>query len=99
VLRFTSCQAELAESFCKALTAFIGERLDISTEFIGDIPWQERELLLDQGQIDVSWICGLPYVRKSNGEGKNIDLLAAPVMQRARYANKPVFRRRLRSYS
>jgi len=91
VLRFTSCQAELAESFCKALTVFIGERLGISTEFVGDIPWQEREILLDQGQVHVSWICGLPYVRKNSGEFPNVELLAASVMRHARYAKKPVY--------
>lgn len=91
MLRFSSCQADVAESFSKALTAYIGQRLGMVTEFVGDIPWQERELLLDQGQIDVAWICGLPYVRKNAGANNGIDLLAAPVMQHARYANKPVY--------
>ena len=91
MLRFSSCQADVAESFCKALTAYMGQRLGLVTEFVGDIPWQERELLLDQGQIDVAWICGLPYVRKNAGANNSIDLLVAPVMQHARYANKPVY--------
>jgi phosphate/phosphite/phosphonate ABC transporter binding protein len=91
VLRFTSCQAEIAESFCKALTIFIGKRLGVSTEFVGDIPWQERERLLDSGHIDVCWICGLPYVRKSNVKEGTIQLLAAPIMAHQRYAGRPVY--------
>jgi len=91
VLRFTSCQAELAEFFCKAVTVLIGEKLGIPTEFLADIPWQERERLLDRGEVDVCWICGLPYTRKSNGEGTNLELLAAPVMRHARYQEKPVY--------
>jgi phosphonate transport system substrate-binding protein len=91
VLRFTSCQAEVAESFCKELTAFMGERLGVPAEFIGDIPWQEREIMLDQGLIDVCWICGLPYVRKNTGGGRTINLLAAPVMRHLRYGNQPVY--------
>ena len=79
MLRFSSCQAPIAESFCKALTAYIGDKLSIPSEFIGDIPWQERERLLDLGDIQVCWICGLPYIRKNNIEGKRVELLAAPV--------------------
>ena len=91
MLKFTTCQAEIAESFCKALTAFMEQRLGISTEFIADIPWQERQALLDRGQIDVCWICGLPYVRKRSGDSTTLELLAAPIMRHERYAMKPVY--------
>lgn len=90
MLRFTSCQAEIAESFCRALSAFIAKRLGVPTEFVGDIPWQERDRLLDAGEIDVCWICGLPYVKKSIGEGA-IRLLAAPVMAHPRYTGLPIY--------
>src|SRR5215471_18898483 len=91
MLRFSSCQAEIAESFCRALSAFIGEKLGVSTEFIGDVPWQERERLLDCGHIDVCWICGLPYVRKRNSGENRIELLGAPVMNDPRCAGQPVY--------
>jgi phosphonate transport system substrate-binding protein len=90
MLRFTSCQAEIAESFCRVLSAFIGKRLGVPAEFVGDIPWQERERLLDLGEIHVSWICGLPYVKKSIREGP-IKLLATPVMSLPRYAGLPIY--------
>jgi phosphonate transport system substrate-binding protein len=90
VLRFTSCQSEIAESFCKALAQFIGAKLGIPWEFVGDIPWQERERLLVRGEIQVAWICGLPYVRENNGE-KILELLAAPVMTHPRYDAKAVY--------
>jgi len=90
VLRFTSCQAEIAESFCKGLSAFIGQKLGVPVEFVEGIPWQERETLLDRGQIHVCWICGLPYTRKSPGK-RTIQLLAAPVMRHARYRGRPVY--------
>ena len=66
-------------------------RLGISTEFVCDIPWQERERLLDRGEITVGWICGLPYVRKRNAGATNIELLAAPIMKHPRYAEQPVY--------
>jgi phosphonate transport system substrate-binding protein len=86
MLRFSSCQAPIAELFCEALAAFIGESLSIPSEFVGDIPWQERYRLLERGDIQVCWICGLPYVKKNN-----VDLLAAPVMSDPRYGGKPVY--------
>ena len=91
MLRFSSCQAPIAESFCKALTEFVGDKLSIPSEFVGDIPWQERERLLDRGDIHVCWICGLPYVRKNNNEKKTIELLAAPVMSHPRYGGRPIY--------
>jgi len=90
VLRFTSCQAEIAESFCRALSAFIGQNLGVPTEFVDAISWQERERLLDRGKIHVCWICGLPYVRK-NHDKTTIELLAAPVMRHERYGGRPVY--------
>lgn len=91
MLRFSSCQADIAESFCRAISIFIGDRLSIPSEFVGDIPWEERERLLDRGDIHVCWICGLPYVRKNDAEEKAVELLAAPVMKHPRYDGKPVY--------
>lgn len=91
MLRFSSCQAEIADEFCKRLAEFIGEKLSIPTEFIGDIPWQERERLLDRGEIQVCWICGLPYVRKKYDTEHGVRLLAASVMRHPRYGAQPVY--------
>jgi phosphonate transport system substrate-binding protein len=66
ILKTTSIQAVNADFICQMITDYIAARLDIRTEFVGDIPWQERERLLDAGQIHVGWICGLPYVRKAD---------------------------------
>ena len=52
--------ADNAEATCREITAWLGERLDIATEFIDCIPWQERERQLDAGLIHVCGICGLP---------------------------------------
>jgi len=87
MLRFSSCQAPIAEPFCEALAALIGEKLSVPSEYVGDIPWQERYRMLDRGEIQVCWICGLPYVVRSN----DLELLAAPVMSDPRYGGKPVY--------
>jgi phosphonate transport system substrate-binding protein len=54
------------------------------------LPWQAREALLDAGEIQLCWICGLPYVWYADAPDSSITLCAVPVMRRARYEAKPV---------
>jgi phosphonate transport system substrate-binding protein len=89
-LNITTCQAENAEPVCAALAGYLSARLEMEVRFISDIPWQERERRFDAGEIDLVWICGLPYVDKAD-RGDTIELLAAPVMAGERYGGKPVY--------
>lgn len=90
-LKLTSCQAEKADEACSAIAAYLGQRLGIPTKFMGDISWQERLRLLDDGQIQVGWICGLPYIQRVDISSPRIELLAAPVIQGVRYQQRPVY--------
>jgi phosphonate transport system substrate-binding protein len=90
-IKTTSLQAQNANFVVAAVTDHIAERLGVSAEFIVDLPWQERESLLDTGRIQVAWICGWPYVRKVDRPEPAIELLAAPVMRGARYKDRPVY--------
>jgi phosphonate transport system substrate-binding protein len=75
---------------CYQLTEYMGQRLNLPTEFIDHISWQQREQRLDQGQIQVGWICGLPYVWKVD-QSLPLELLVAPVMREQRYRGQPVY--------
>ena len=90
-LKITSLQAENADFTIAAVTRYLAQRLRVSTEFIVEIPWQERESQLDAGQIQVAWLCGLPYVLKADRADPAIELLVAPVMRGARYGDQPVY--------
>jgi len=70
---------------------YLGQQLDLSTTFVGDIPWQERERLWDEGEMDMIWMCGLPYIWKEREDPSQLDLLAAPVMKGRRYQNCPIY--------
>ena len=83
--------ADNAEATCRAISAWLGERLGIATEFIDCIPWQERERELDAGRIHLCWICGLPYVRKADAVPPQVEACVAPVMALPRYAGAPVY--------
>jgi len=91
VLKLTSCQAENSEFIGRAVADYIADRLGVATEFVDDIPWQEREYLLDKGEIHAGSICGLPYVLKADSRRPSLELLAAPVMTRGRYGSRPVY--------
>lgn len=91
LLRLTSIQSATADFICAQVARYLARRLGIRTEFVGNLPWQERERLLDEGQIQMGWICGLPYVWKADRDPASVQLLAAPVMQHARYQGRPIY--------
>ncbi|WP_297079258.1 PhnD/SsuA/transferrin family substrate-binding protein [Thermoleptolyngbya sp. M55_K2018_002] len=73
------------------IAAYAERKLELPTEFIDHIPWQQREERFDQGEIQVCWICGVPYVQKADQPNPQIELLAAPVMRGDRYQNRPIY--------
>jgi ABC-type phosphate/phosphonate transport system substrate-binding protein len=91
LLRFTSIQAPNADPLCRAICDYLGAVLSIPTQFVNDLTWQEREAELDSGDIQVGWICGLPYVWKADRQPPLARLLAAPVMAGSRYGGQPIY--------
>jgi len=90
-LIISSCMAPNMDFLTAALAGYLSGRLGIPVEAQLDIPWQEREQRLDAGQIDLCWICGLPYVWKADHASPRVRLLAAPVMRLARYLDAPIY--------
>jgi len=90
-LRFTSCQAPIAEEFCAGVARFVGEYLGIAVEFVDGMPWQERLSEFDAGWIQVCWMCGLPYVWRADRPESAVELLAALVPAEPRYAGRAVY--------
>ena len=90
-LKFTSIQSPNADAICALIAGYVGDSLGLQTVFVDDIPWPERERRLDNGEVHVGWICGLPYVWKADRPDSQFELLAAPVMQLPRYQDQPVY--------
>ncbi len=91
-LRLTSCQAPNAEPACREIAVYLAQKTGLAIDFIDDIPWQEREhRLLEEGSIDIGWICGLPYVGHADRPAPQVELLVAPVMAGQRYGAQPVY--------
>lgn len=90
-LKVTSIQSEVADYSCKMITAYISSKLGLPIEFVDNLPWQERESLFDRREIQVCWMCSLPYIWKKDRNNPSIELLAAPVMKFERYQNRPIY--------
>jgi phosphonate transport system substrate-binding protein len=73
------------------VAAYRAGRLAVPVRLEIEPPWQERERLFDAGQIDLCWICGLPYVWKADHNPGKIRPLVAPVMAGKRYRDRPVY--------
>jgi phosphonate transport system substrate-binding protein len=90
-MRFASCMAPNAEPLFRETVDYLADQLGINAILAHDRTWEQREHGLDNGQIEVGWICGLPYVWKADQPTPALELLAAPVMSADRYGDRPVY--------
>jgi phosphonate transport system substrate-binding protein len=79
-----------ADRMCQAIAAWLKRELATPVHWIDDVPWYERERMLDAGEVDLCWICGLPYVDKAD-RGAEIAACVAPVMTDPRYGGDAVY--------
>ena len=86
----TSLQAANADPTIRAIAEHLSGKLGLPVTFADAPRWQDREILFDQGEVQLAWLCGLVYVEKRDA-GASIDLLAAPVMDGSHYAGRPVY--------
>jgi phosphonate transport system substrate-binding protein len=83
--------ADNAAFFYHALAGYLTRRTGVRIGVEESVPWQEREEMLDRGEVELGFICGLPYIWKADQPNPHLELLAAPVMQGARYQRRPVY--------
>jgi phosphonate transport system substrate-binding protein len=87
----TSIQAPNADFVCEAIARYLSQKMGQTARFVAGIPWQERERQLDEGQIQLGWICSLPYILKVDRPDPAVELLAAAIMAAPRYRNSPIY--------
>lgn len=90
-LRIATLQAPNQEAIVEQISRYLENELKLPTHFAGGVPWQESERRFDGGEIELVWLCGLPYIQKVDEANLEIELLAAPVMRNDRYQNKPIY--------
>ncbi len=89
-LRFASLMSPNEDGLFRAAVA-AAEGLGYAVTVADVDPWEERRRLLDAGEVEVAWLCSLPYARMADEPQPRVELLAAPVMAGERYADRPVY--------
>ena len=60
----------------ESLIDYIGEKLEIDAELVLRETYKEMNHLLEQGEVDIAFVCGLPYIIGKETFG--LDILAVP---------------------
>ncbi|HTK07751.1 MAG TPA: PhnD/SsuA/transferrin family substrate-binding protein [Ktedonobacteraceae bacterium] len=86
-IRFATLLSPVLYETYDYIVRYVGERLGIATTLCTDCSLQE--IVADQ--VDISFLCGLLYVRTTSAPSCPLELLAAPVLQGARYQDAPIY--------
>src|SRR5437667_12385327 len=87
IIRFASFLSPILYGTYAHIARYVGEKIGFSTTLkVG----QSFEEFAD-GQVDVAFICGLPYVRMTSQDTRPVELLVAPVLMGKRYLHRPIY--------
>jgi phosphonate transport system substrate-binding protein len=86
-LRFATFLAPNMFRVYQRIVAYVGQQLGCLTTLAVGTSF----LAFERGEIDAGFICGLPYVHLTRCQEPAIELLAAPVLQGARYRGRPIY--------
>jgi phosphonate transport system substrate-binding protein len=86
-LRFATFLAPSIRPVYQAVADYVGYCLDYDTELVVGGSFDE----FAEGEADVGFICGLPYVLLMRQQSPPIEVLAAPVLEGERYGRRPIY--------
>jgi phosphonate transport system substrate-binding protein len=87
IIRFATFLSPILYRTYEHIARYIGEKVGHPITLRVGQSFEE----FAEGQIDVAFICGLPYVRMTRQFTCSIELLAAPVLVGKRYQHKPFY--------
>src|SRR5262245_45508563 len=85
-LRFATFLATNMLPVYRFITRRVAERLGRPTELTVGSCYEQLG-----AEVDVGFVCGLPYVELARRADPPVEPLAAPVLQGERYAGRPVY--------
>ena len=90
-LRLVSYLAPNMFGFYEAVGTYLSRVWGIETQLMQSEydPLEDPMMLHDQ--VDMAFICGLPFARRHQVISTQLQALVAPVMQASRYENRPVY--------
>jgi phosphonate transport system substrate-binding protein len=90
-LRLVSYLAPNLFWFYEAVGAFLGRILEVEIEVVQSPLDPLADPMLLRDQLDIAFICGLPFARYQQINAEQLQLLVAPVMEATRYSNRPIY--------
>ena len=90
-LRLVSYLAPNMFGFYEAVGAYLSRVLGIEAQLVQSQYDPLEDPMLLQDQLDIAFICGLPFARRHRVADYQLQALVAPVMQHQRYQNQPVY--------
>jgi phosphonate transport system substrate-binding protein len=91
LIYFASFLGDNAFEFYRQIVAYLANVTGIPAELVSGLSPLEQDQLVNQGQIQAVFTCGLPYVHKAHCQPPLLRLIAAPVMLGARYCDRPIY--------
>lgn len=86
-IRFASFLAPNMFPVYQFIADFAGDKLGVPTELITGASFGQ----FAEGEVDVGFICGLPYVQMARLQPAPIEPLVAPVLQGDRFGGLPIY--------
>ena len=77
--------------FYEAVGAYLSRVLGVETQLRQSHYDPLEDPMMLQNELDIAFICGLPFARRQQIAPDQLQVLVAPVMQASRYANRPVY--------
>lgn len=90
-LRLVSYLAPNMFGFYEAVGAYLSRAVGIETQLIQSQYDPLEDPMMLQDQLDIAFICGLPFARRHRDVKSQLQALVAPVMQASRYQDRPVY--------
>ncbi len=73
------------------ITNYLSGKTGQEFEFVTDFSYSTINAMLEDGAINFGFVCGLPYVIKSERALPTVELVVAPIMKLSHYNNKPKY--------
>ena len=91
MLHAVSYLAPNSFTFYQSVTAALARSLSVEITFHQSMldPLEDPEFM--NSQLDLAFICGLPFIRHHQRYPDQFQVLAAPVMQAQRYCDRPIY--------
>lgn len=90
-LRLVSYLAPNMFWFYQAVATYLGRVFGVETQIVQGQYEVLSDPLMLQDQVDIAFICGLPFVQLNRFLPGQLQALVAPIMQASRYGDRPVY--------